>query len=275
MKKAALGAVGLSAGYLFSIMPRIIHKPDRSAFKTRYFAHRGLHENGTDKPENSLAAIRAAADAGFGIEMDVQVTKDGVPVVFHDFLLRRMCGQKGKVCDYTLAELRRFRLLDSRERIPTFAQALRAVGGRVPLIVELKVEYADLRVCFAADRLLRKYKGVYCIESFNPLVLLWYRKNRPDVMRGQLSDGFVHQKEFRTPGMLAPGLFIQFLLTNCVTRPDFIAYNLKYRKNLSRRLVRRLFRGKEAAWTVKSEKYLRMAEPGFDVFIFDSFLPRV
>ena len=179
-----------------------------------------------------------------------------------------MCGQKGRVCDYTLEELRKFRLLDCGEPIPTFKEALRAVDGKVPLIIEMKVEYFDLRICRAADRLLRNYKGVYCIESFNPLVLLWYRKNRPDVMRGQLSDGFIFQKEFRTPVKIAPGFFIQFLVTNCVTRPDFIAYNHKYQGNLSRSLVRRLFKGKAAAWTVRSEEELKRAKPHFDVFIF-------
>lgn len=275
IKKLAAGAAGISAAYLYAIMPRLVHKPDRQAFQTRLFAHRGLHQNGTALPENSLPAIRKAAEAGYGIEFDIQVTKDGVPVVFHDFTLHRMCGQKGRVCDYTLEELQAFRLLDCGERIPTFAQALDAVAGRVPLIIEMKVEYFDLRVCRAADQLLREYHGVYCIESFNPLVLLWYRKNRPDVMRGQLSDGFVFQKEFRTPVKIAPGLFIQFLFTNIVTRPDFVAYNHKYQGNLSRRLWHRLFRGKAAAWTVRSEEDLEKAGKSFDVFIFDSFIPRV
>jgi hypothetical protein len=97
MKKAALGAVGLSAGYLFSIMPRIIHKPDRSAFKTRYFAHRGLHENGTDKPENSLAAIRAAAEAGGSGFMQFGLIHDGETVMQLDRPRAR--------CYRTLAEL--------------------------------------------------------------------------------------------------------------------------------------------------------------------------
>lgn len=271
--KIALCTALVSGAYIYTIMPRLIRKPDKSAFQTRFFAHRGLHKNGTDLPENSLPAIKKAVEKGYGIEFDIQVTKDGVPVVFHDFTLHRMCGQKGRVCDYTLEELRKFRLLDCGEQIPTFKEALEAVDGKVPLIIEMKVEYFDLRVCRAANRLLSNYKGVYCIESFNPLVLLWYRKNRPDVMRGQLSDGFIFQKEFRTPVKIAPGFFIQFLVTNCVTRPDFIAYNHKYQGNLSRSLVRRLFKGKAAAWTVRSEDELRRAKPHFDVFIFDSFIP--
>ncbi len=269
-----LRAAAVSAVYLYAIMPRVIKKPENTAFRTNYYAHRGLHQNGSRHPENSLPAIRRAVEAGYGIEFDIQVTKDGVPVVFHDFTLRRMCGQKGRVVDYTLDELRKFRLLDCGEKIPTLREVLREVDGKVPLIIEMKVEYFDLRVCRAANQQLRDYHGEYCIESFNPLVLLWYRKNRPDVMRGQLSDGFIHQKEFRTPSKLAPGLFLQFLVTNIVTRPDFVAYNFQYQGNISRRLWRALFRGRSAAWTVRSEEELKRAKPHFDAYIFDSFIPR-
>ena len=274
-KSLALKAAVVSAVYLYAIMPRMLSrkKLEKRDFRAHYYAHRGLHQNGTPHPENSLPAIRRAVEAGYGIEVDIQVTKDGVPVVFHDFTLWRMCGQKGRVIDYTLEELEKFRLLDCGEKIPTLKEVLRVVDGKVPLIIEMKVEYMDLRVCRAANQLLREYQGEYCIESFNPLVLLWYRKNRPDVMRGQLSDGFIHQKEFRTPSKLAPGFFLQFLATNFVTRPDFVAYNFHYQGNLSRRLWRRLFRGKSAAWTVRSEEELKKARPHFDAYIFDSFIP--
>jgi len=272
-KMILIAVVLVAALYIWMIAPSMGRKRAK-AWERTAFAHRGLHENGTAHPENSLPPIRRAVEAGYGIEFDIQVTKDGVPVVFHDFTLRRMCGQKGRVVDYTLQELQKFRLLDCGEKIPTFAEALKVVDGRVPLIIEMKVEYMDLRVCRAANQILRDYKGVYCIESFNPLVLLWYRKNRPDVMRGQLSDGFVRQKEFRTPSKLAPGFFLQYLLTNFVTRPDFVAYNHRYQGNLSRRIWHRLFHGKAAAWTVRSEEELRRAKRHFDVYIFDSFIPR-
>ena len=146
--KIALFTALVSGAYIYTIMPRVIRKPDKSAFQTRFFAHRGLHKNGTPLPENSLPAIKKAVEEGYGIEFDIQVTKDGVPVVFHDFTLHRMCGQKGRVCDYTLEELRKFRLLDCGEPIPTFKEALRAVDGKVPLIIEMKVEYFDLRCPF-------------------------------------------------------------------------------------------------------------------------------
>jgi hypothetical protein len=122
--------------------------------------------------------------------------------------------------------------------------------------------------------MLRRYKGAYVIESFNPLVLGWYRLHRPYICRGQLSDGFLHDPKYQT-WKKAPVMFpFQFLLANFLSKPDFIAYNHLYKNNISRRLCRNLYRAKAAAWTIKSRKELAEAEQGFDVFIFDSFLPR-
>ena len=133
------------------------------------FAHRGF--SGL-YPENTMIAFQKAVECEGcdGIELDVQLTRDRIPVVFHDETLERVCGVKGKVRDYTLEELSHFSLYTSGEHIPTFEDVLKLVDGKVPLIIEMKVEYFDLRVCRAADQLLQKYKGVYCIESFNPLL---------------------------------------------------------------------------------------------------------
>ena len=259
--------------YLLAIMPRMVGRPDNPVFQTKFFAHRGLHDNRTNAPENSLAAFRKAVEAGFGMELDVQMSKDRVPVVFHDFTLKRVCGQPGKVCDYTLAELKKFRLCGSDQQIPTFAEFLQTVDGKAPLIIELKVERFDLSVCEAADAMLREYKGVYCIESFNPFVLWWYRRHHKEVMRGQLSDNYFLYPEYRNlkgAGMV----FLQFLMTNFLTKPDFVAYNHECRNNLSRKLCHGLYRNPAAAWTIRSEEQLAAAKGHFDVFIFDSFVPR-
>ncbi len=234
-----------------------------------YYAHRGLHDNGTDAPENSMAAFRKAVEAGYGIELDVQLSKDGLPVVFHDFTLKRICGQEGKVCDYTWQELKSFRLCNSGEGIPGFEDVLNEVRGRVPLIVELKVERVDLALCPVVDALLEKYHGPYCIESFNPLVLRWYRQNHGKVVRGQLADGFLKSGEFQSPLYF----FLQNLMLNFITKPDFIAYNHKYEKTLSRRICRGLFGNLSVAWTIKSQEELDAVRDKFDIFIFDSFIP--
>jgi len=255
--------------YFLAIMPRLGHRKPREAFLGVHYAHRGLHDNSSEAPENSMAAFKKAVEAGYGIEMDVQMTKDKVPVVFHDFTLERACGREGKVCDYTWDELLQFRLFSSEETIPMFADVLELVNGKVPLIVELKVEWMDASVCPATDALLRKYPGLYCIESFNPLALLWYRRHHNEVVRGQLADGFLKSGEFH--GVLYG--ILQNLLLNWITKPDFVAYNHKYRQNLSRRLCRSLYRNMAAAWTIKSQEELTLSKGQFDIFIFDSFIP--
>lgn len=276
--------------YFLMIMPRMFHKPSRNPYTQVLYAHRGLHDNRTDAPENSMAAFRKAVDAGYGIECDVQLTRDGIPVIFHDFTLSRIAryrkgrepadavvnpdgsyGVKGKVIDYTYDELMNFNLLDSEEKIPRFDEFLQMVNGKIPLIVELKIEYKDLSVCPIVDNLLKDYKGVYCIESFNPLGVLWFRIHHNSVMRGQLSDEFHKDKpqEFKGP--------LYFMLTNMllnfITKPDFVAFNHKYPTSPARWLCKHLYGNVAAAWTIKSEEDLARARKNFDIFIFDSFVP--
>lgn len=274
--------------YLLSIMPHMLHKPDMEPFKQVLYAHRGLHSNESkqtvlsdggkdagdakgicEAPENSMAAFRKAVDAGYGIELDIQLTKDKVLVVFHDFTLKRMCDAPGKVCDYTYEELQNFTLLDSVEKIPKFTDVLQLVDGRVPLIIELKIEATDTSACRIADEILQNYEGLYCIESFNPLGVYWYHRNRPGVVRGQLSDAFLANEQFCNPLYF----LMEMLMFNFLTKPDFVAYNHKHERNLSRRLCRSLYRNTAVAYTIKSEDELKRAKEHFDIYIFDSFVP--
>ena len=260
--------------YLYLIMPRIPRRHDETVFKKgSLFAHRGLFDNAAGVPENSLRAFEKAAAMGVGIELDVQLSADGVPVVFHDAALTRMCGEEQKVTKLSLSELKKYSLLDTDETIPTLEEALGVIRGRVPLLVEIKMETASPEVCRKADRILSSYSGPYCMESFNPFACLWYRIRRPQVLRGQLSDGFYRDAAFRRPKYYAFAVALSFLLLDFLSRPDFIAYNYDYKNNISRRLCRRLFRGWSAAWTIKSEEQLEKAAPHFDVCIFDSFMP--
>ncbi len=260
---------GVGVLYLLAIMPRMCRRPDRKPFLGVLYAHRGLHDNAGDAPENSLAAFRRAAEAGFGIELDVQFSRDRVPVVFHDYTLKRICGREGRVDDFTYEELQGFPLCQSAERIPRLEQVLDLVGGRVPLIVELKIEGADLSLCPAVDALLGSYRGLYCIESFNPLAVLWYRRHRGEILRGQLSERFLAEKIYHKPLYF----LLQNLLLNFLAKPDFIAYNHKHESALSRRLCCGLYGALAVAWTVRSREELEQARKHFEIFIFDSFLP--
>ncbi|MBQ4558711.1 MAG: glycerophosphodiester phosphodiesterase [Tyzzerella sp.] len=256
----------LASLYLFLVAPRMFGKPDRSVLMGVHYAHRGLFDNESDAPENSLSAMRKAVKAGYGIEFDVQLTKDDVPVVFHDASLKRMCGVDGKIWEYTLEELKNMKLAKSNETIPTLEQVLRVVDGKVPLIVEYKMDRVDTKVCEFGNALLEKYEGVYCIESFHPFAVKWYRKHRPDVIRGQLSQDF-SETDYKGIQYWA----MTHLLLNFLARPDFIAYNHKDKDIFSRRLCAQLG-ALSVAWTIKNRKQYEEAKPYFDLVIFDSFI---
>ena len=259
----------LFALYLLAIIPRIWGRPDKAPFMNVHYAHRGLHDNKTEAPENSMAAFRKAVDAGYGIELDVQLTKDRIPVVFHDETLQRVCKVSGNVRDYTYEELKTCSLCNSEEKIPLFVDVLKMVDGKVPLIVEIKSYENASEVCTAVDAVLSEYQGIYCMESFHPFAVHWYRKNRPQVLRGQLSSNF------NKPGKCEPFTqwLVHYLLLNVLGRPDFIAYNHKYKHNISRVICRYLFRAISVAYTIKSPEELEKNKKSFDLFIFEGFIP--
>ena len=281
-----LSFVTVTVLYLISIKPRIHGRPDYRPFFGHMYAHRGLHNMNpaieklksiknthaqqpeTDRlPENSYAAIKRAADLGYGIEFDVHLTKDDVPVVFHDDTLNRICGVKGNLRDYTYAQLQQFRLLGTEERIPAFADILKMVDGRVPLIIEYKVEKNADKLCRICDRILSDYKGLYCIESFHPMAVRWYKIHRPNIVRGQRSEDFTRQK------LNIPYFLLSHLIGNCYASPDFIAYNCKHKDELSRTICRKLYRSLSVAWTVRSQEELDRVSRSFDLFIFEGFVP--
>ena len=156
--------------YLSAIMPRMWNRPDYSPLMGHYYAHRGLHDNSGDIPENSIPAFKKAIEAGYGIEFDVQLTKDRIPIVFHDDTLERVCGVSGSAKDYTYKELLEFHLFDTKEHIPTLSEVLSLVNSQVPLIIELKFPENPATVCHYADAVIKNYKGVYCIESFRAVL---------------------------------------------------------------------------------------------------------
>lgn len=234
------------------------------------YAHRGLHTL-PDAPENSLAAFRRAAEAGYGAELDVHLTADGRLAVVHDGELLRVCGKNGVVEELTAGELACYRLCGTEERIPFLEQVLEIFENRAPLIVELKTaggNYAALTK--ATVTCLDKFRIDYCLESFDPRVLLWLRKNRPELLRGQLTQNFWKHPEGLNPFLC---LVLTNLLCNAAVRPDFVACRLEDRKGLALRLCRRMG-VRSAYWTIRSARDLRMAEAEGALVIFEQFDPK-
>jgi glycerophosphoryl diester phosphodiesterase len=262
--------LAIPACYLYRIAPNGSRKAQMKPFEAVYIAHRGLFRNQTEAPENSLNAFRLAIEAGYGIEMDVQMTRDHQLVVFHDDTLNRMCGVNRRIAECTCEELRQYPLANSAERIPLLDEVLTLVDGQVPLIVEIKSARNWKARARAVARRMDAYEGRYCIESFNPFVVEWFRKNRPEVLRGQLADNFV-QADVKMN--ICARWMLSNLLMNNHSRPDFIAYNFKHRNQISYKLCRSLFPVENVAWTPRSLRELEETKEVFEVFIFDSFFP--
>lgn len=264
-----IGLLIIALLYLFAIAPRLVNSPNTDMLQGVYYAHRGLHDNATDAPENSMAAFKKAVEAGYGIELDVQLTKDEIPVIFHDETLKRICNAEGNVRDYTYEELQQFTLCDSEEKIPLFQGFLDMVDGRVPLIVEIKIHEKAGKVCAKVDEILSKYEGPYCMESFHPLAVRWYKKHRSQVIRGQLSSNF--KAELKKEAF--SHFLVHHLLLNFLARPDFIAYNHQYKQVLSRRICQHFYKALSVAWTIRSQEELDAARDSFSLFIFEKFIP--
>ena len=256
----------LAVTYAILMMP--VKRYGREAYKGIKYAHRGLH--GAGVPENSLEAFRLAVENGFGIELDVHTIKDGTAVVFHDATLLRMVGVDKPLRELTFDELSGYSLDSSEWCIPTFDEVLKLVGGRVPLMVELKQDAGESGVATAAAELLKNYEGDYMVESFNPFTLAEFAREMPDVKRGILSQKFTIKPEHRTLKFF----LAQHLLLNIVCKPDFIAYNHKDGRFLPLRFIKKIFNAPTIAWTVRSAEEEKIAyENGFDSIIFENYIP--
>jgi len=256
----------LIAIYLFLIAP--LNKKDMKKYKNVMYAHRGLHNS--ERAENSMSAFRAAVDAGYGIELDVRLSKDGQLVVFHDDTLDRVCGREGKVINFTAAELADFKLSGTDDGVPLFADVLALVDGKVPLLVEIKEDPGVSAVSEATCAMLSTYSGDFVIESFNPLSLRTVWKKLPNVSRGILSHRYYAYEQYRKPLYF----LLEALLLNFICRPAFIAYDHRHAKAFGLRFVRSFFRVPTLAWTVRSAEEEKIArENRFDGIIFENYLP--
>ena len=251
----------------FLIAPR---RKSRAKPFCRAYAHRGLGWGKGSYPENSLPAFRAAAAAGFGIELDLQLSSDGKVFVFHDYTLARMCGAEGKLAEKTAAELKTLRLAGSDEEIPTFAEVLAVVGGRVPLLIELKGESGSTDLCPAMMTELADYSGEWCVESFNPLLLRWFKKNAPGVVRGLLVTDLIKEKR---EGSRLTNFLLSTEQMNFLCRPDFVAWDKKYPEGRAFRAALFHRRAASFVYTIKNEAEFAACVLRGDSPIFDGFIP--
>ena len=236
-----------------------------SWIKIKPIAHRGLHDERV--PENSFGAFKEAIDRGYAIELDVHLSIDGELVVFHDDNFLRMTGFDGIIEATKSSKINQLYLGSSLEKVPMLGEVLELIGGKIPVLIEIKNKYKVGPLEGLVASLLEKYKGEYAVQSFNPYTLLWFRENFPAASCGQLSGGFKDEKLEWYKKMI-----LRNLLMNWASRPDFIAYDIDF---LPFWVVTRL-RNKGVpvlAWTVDDYVKLKKAKSYADNIIFEGILP--
>lgn len=263
----------LFAVYCFLTAPNLFRrKLSHKQLIGHDYAHRGLYDNKRGAPENSLAAFQKAVMSGYGIELDVRETRDHVLVVHHDEDLERSCDDPRRVCDVPLNELQQLSLFGSQEYIPTFDEVLALVNCQVPLIVEIKTDFTNHDLPEKVYDRLRRYPGVYCVESFDPSAVRWFKKHAPKVVRGQLAfmEDFKKNRDLSLMDKIKR-VFLGYLLIDFLGRPDFIAYGYETDANISYRFVADVFRPLLVAWTVRDEETYQRLQQEYDIQIFEHF----
>lgn len=272
MHYLAVALAALAVGVLVVIYlnpgPKVTHTEKTAWLKQQPIAHRGLHTDDSDVPENSLKACRLAIEAGYGIEVDLQMTADGKAVVFHDHSLKRMTGVDKKINTLTWNEIKELKLMGSQEGIPLFTHLLDLVQGRVPLLIEIKNEGAPVGPLEAAViEDLQGYQGEYAVQAFNPFVLKYFKDHAPLITRGQLASSFKGENLAFYKKFL-----LRYLLLNHLSAPHFVAYDADtlpgwFANSLRQKGLYLL------AWTVKSEAAAMRAKELYDNIIFEGFTP--
>lgn len=246
--------------------------PQKRVFKypwmMTYFAHRGLYSKDQKIPENSLASFKEAMKFGYGIELDISLSKDLDLMVFHDDDLKRMCHCDLKVTDVDMKTLKSMRLKESNESIPTLFEVLDLVNGSIPIMIELKSTTHRQFIVSKLKDLLSQYKGDLCVVSFDPLILMELKKQMPYVLRGQIVENFMNNKKYNQ--------FTRFLLTyslfNFLTRPDFLSFDYKA-INITYR-VHKLLKGFGAIWAINSLVNEKDFQNDANAIIFEHYHPQ-
>lgn len=226
--------------------------------KDNLIAHRGYHDIKAGIPENSIPAFKKAINHNYVIELDVHLTSDDKLVVFHDYSLKRVCKVNKKIEDCTYSELVKYNLFETKYKIPLFEEVLRLANKKVGLLIEIKNNKFNGKLESILSKHLDKYNGLFAIQSFNPMSILWFKKHRKEYVIGLLASDFKHNKNINNlKRMLSKTLFFDVLL-----KTDFISYDINAMPNsyVDKKKNKKLILG----WTVKNkdeyEKYMKYCD---------------
>lgn len=230
--------------------------------RTTPVAHRGLHDD--KSPENSIASFVRAGECAYGIELDIQMTRDGHPVVFHDDNAKRATGLDADISELDLNQVTALTLFGSSEKVPTLREVVKTVGRKSPLLIEIKAGSPADRVCPAVMESLSTFEGTFAIQSFDPRILIWFKKHAPEVTRVQLSSSF---KDQGVP--TSQKLILRSMILNVRTRPHGLAYDIHSMPSVSLTFWRTVLRCPVLFWTVRTSQDLAQARSHRGNVIFE------
>ena len=262
----------LAGLYLLAMKPKKNPKfIFNSKLGTYHFAHRGLHAIHAGIPENSIRAFRLAANNGYAAELDVRLSRDGNLVVMHDESLKRTTGANASVSAVNAQVLSQLTLEGTREKVPYLEDVLPLFVGKTPLLIEIKTENGNHEILTRkVIEMVQRYSGLnYLIESFDPRVLLWLKKHCPEVTRGQLSENFFKDENCKLNWFMR--FILSNLMTNIITKPDFVAYKFEDREDLAPGLCRKIWGPLFFWWVVPSQEDANPIIKQKDKIIFEGF----
>jgi glycerophosphoryl diester phosphodiesterase len=247
---------------------------DRSQF-IRPIAHRGLHDRNAGVLENTGPAFLAAIEGGYGIECDLQPASDGTPMVFHDRALKRLIDSEGLIDERTPVELAKLRYRGQDTPILTYAGFLEMVGGRVPLVVEIKSDFDEPKAGFleAIASLTTAYKGPICLKSFDPAVMARCKALAPQIARGIIATDYTVHNWWPNKIDAARAISLTYLLESREAEPSFFSYHVRALPTPVTRFTREALGLPLFTWTVRNERERAIAAKWADAAVFEGYRP--
>ncbi|WP_299814341.1 glycerophosphodiester phosphodiesterase family protein [uncultured Roseibium sp.] len=251
--------------------------PDLQAIFARPIAHRGYHDADNGIIENTPAAIAAAVEKDFAIEVDVQETADGEALVFHDYTLDRLTEGTGKVIEQTARDLVRIHMKTGSNSLWLLQDLFDLVDGKVPLVIEIKsLLRRDAQGAFVRRVIdqVAAYKGAAAIKTFDPDMLSIARSHNPSVLRGIVADAAEPGPTYGLHGRM-DRFILRHILHAPRTRPHFISYGIKDLPKAGPSLLHTLWKLPIMCWTVRTREQREKAAKYADQIVFEGFDPDI